>query len=122
MVSNAQHLNFVCIMLVLLTSELFLFRKISCMIVADFSLRCFGGGNSDTVASLAPTASVENGFGNFGQIGSGNNETLGDEVSAITTPASARAHNQLALAYAFVVHEPTENHDDKPDCTRVQID
>lgn len=74
-------------MLVSLTNELFLYRKISCMIVIDFSLRCFGGGNSDTVASLAPEASVENGFGNFGQIGSGNNETLGDEVGAIFDPS-----------------------------------
>lgn len=55
--------------------------EISCMIVADLSLRCFGGGSSDVVADLVPSGSVERGFGNYGQIGSGDNETLGDEVS-----------------------------------------
>lgn len=30
--------------------------------------------------TLVPTESVEKGFGNFGQLGIGNNETLGDEV------------------------------------------
>lgn len=52
------------------------------MIDIKCSLRCFGGGNSDAVADLAPSGSVEKGFGNYGQIGSGDNETLGDEVSA----------------------------------------
>lgn len=52
------------------------------MIVTDCSLRCFGGGNSEAIADLAPSGSVEKGFGNYGQIGSGDNETLGDEVSA----------------------------------------
>lgn len=60
--------------------------KISCIIVEDFSLRCFGGGNSDVVENLAPTESVVYGFGNYGQIGSGDNETLGDEVSARLAP------------------------------------
>lgn len=55
--------------------------EISCMIVTDLSLRCFGGGSSDIVAGLVPSGSVERGFGNYGQIGSGDNETLGDEVS-----------------------------------------
>ncbi len=53
------------------------------MIVADLSLRCFGGGNSDEVALLAPTGSVAAGFDNFGQLGTGNNETLGDEVRLV---------------------------------------
>lgn len=35
------------------------------------------------MASVAPSGSVENGYGNFGQLGTGNNETLGDEVSVL---------------------------------------
>lgn len=53
------------------------------MVVSDLSLRCFGGGSADEVSLLAPSGSVVNGFGNFGQLGTGNNETLGDEVKAI---------------------------------------
>eukprot|EP00903_Cladosiphon_okamuranus_P015667 g14469.t1 len=51
----------------------------TCVIVSDLSLRCFGGGSADDVLLLEPTTSVANGFGNFGQLGTGNNETLGDE-------------------------------------------
>lgn len=54
-----------------------------CVIVSDLSLRCFGGGSADEVPLLAPSGSVVNGFGNFGQLGTGNNETLGDEVKDI---------------------------------------
>lgn len=56
--------------------------KSSCMIVSDLSLRCFGGGSSEAIEHIAPTGSVVDGFGNFGQIGSGDNKTLGDEVSS----------------------------------------
>lgn len=53
------------------------------MIVLDLSLRCFGGGSSDVIVDglVSSTESTEIGFGNYGQIGSGDNETLGDEVS-----------------------------------------
>lgn len=54
------------------------------MIVSDLSLRCFGGGSSEAIKTIAPTGSVLDGFGNFGQIGSGDNETLGDEVGFST--------------------------------------
>lgn len=55
-------------------------QTIRCVIVSDLSLRCFGGGSADGVSLLAPSESVAIGFGNFGQLGTGNNETLGDEV------------------------------------------
>lgn len=32
---------------------------------------------------IVPSGSVENGYGNFGQLGTGNNATLGDEVGAV---------------------------------------
>lgn len=64
-----------------------------CAIVSDLSLRCFGGGSSDLVALLAPAASgsSSNGFGNFGQIGFGNNLTYGDEVRLVVRGSSIRA-------------------------------
>ncbi|CAM9908463.1 unnamed protein product [Scytosiphon promiscuus] len=54
----------------------------TCVIVSDLTLRCFGGGSSDLVELLAPSASgsSSSGYGNFGQLGTGNNETLGDET------------------------------------------
>ncbi|CAM9513683.1 unnamed protein product [Ectocarpus fasciculatus] len=51
----------------------------TCAVLEDLSLRCFGGGSALGVADLEPGSSVEHGFGNFGQLGTGNNETLGDE-------------------------------------------
>lgn len=56
--------------------------------LSDLSLKCFGGGSALGVAELEPGSSVEQGFGNFGQLGTGNNETLGDEVraAAVTFP------------------------------------
>lgn len=50
------------------------------MILGDNSLVCFGGGSSEVVSTLSPTLSVIVGFGAHGQLGSGNNETYGDEV------------------------------------------
>lgn len=52
-----------------------------CMIREDESLVCWGGGGSDYVGTLSPTVSTEDAYGVFGQIGSGDNNTIGDEVS-----------------------------------------
>ncbi|CAM9187175.1 unnamed protein product [Pylaiella littoralis] len=51
----------------------------TCAIVSDLTLRCWGGGSADGVLDIVPSGSVENGYGNFGQLGTGNNATLGDE-------------------------------------------
>ncbi|CAM9901226.1 unnamed protein product, partial [Ectocarpus sp. 13 AM-2016] len=57
----------------------------TCAVLSDLSLKCFGGGSALGVADLEPTSSVEDGFGNFGQLGTGNNETLGDEEDEMSS-------------------------------------
>ncbi|CAN0440080.1 unnamed protein product [Pylaiella littoralis] len=51
----------------------------TCAIVSDLSLRCWGGGSADGVSDITPSIYIEDGYGNFGQLGTGNNKTLGDE-------------------------------------------